>query len=198
MFVLTAGCVPKQPVMEPPRDDTDFMSLADVATGTASEFSLFRTETPFELVKPAQGPITSPFGMRKHPTKRRKIFHRGVDINAKRGSPVVAAAPGVVTFTGSRGRGYGKTIEIRHDNGMLTRYAHLDTILVKVGDRVTPDLNIGRVGRTGRTTGPNLHLELLAGGKTVNPVPFWSKNPWRKASALVQQWDKGTLSAFSE
>ncbi len=188
LCAFAAGCGLKQPVAD--KVDEKPVTLASAAAETANSFSLFRTDSPFELVKPAQGTITSRFGMRRHPTKKRKIFHRGVDIDGDRGDPVVAAGPGIVSFTGYRGRGYGKTVEVTHDNGAMTRYTHLDSILVKVGERVTPERQIGCVGRTGRTTGPHLHLELWVDGKPVDPIPHWNASPWRKAEALVLQQTK--------
>ena len=123
------------------------------------------------MVKPADGPVNSPYGVRRIPGKKRgKKFHKGIDIGAKRGSDVVAAAPGKVIFSGKK-RGYGNTVEIAHDNGLVTLYAHMDKIFVSEGQPVAEAGRIGIVGRSGRTTGPNLHFELLAGGKPVNPVP---------------------------
>ena len=130
-----------------------------------------------ELVKPAQGTVYSDYGMRKDPKAKKKKFHNGIDIAAKRGSEVVAAAPGTVVFTGKK-RGYGNTVEITHGNGLITRYAHLDKILVAQGQSVSPATNLGLVGRTGRTTGANLHFELLAQGKSVNPIP---ESGWKDA-----------------
>ncbi len=195
LCLFTAGCGLKQPGANG-GDAT--VTLASAAAETANRFSLFRTDSPFELVKPVQGPITSRFGIRRHPTKKRKIFHRGVDIDGDRGDPVVAAGSGIVSFTGYRGRGYGKTVEVTHDNGAMTRYTHLDAILVKMGERVTPERQIGHVGRTGRTTGPHLHLELWVDGKPVDPVPHWNASPWRKAEALVLQQVKNQKKAAQD
>lgn len=122
------------------------------------------------LAKPADGPIRSAFGMRRHPVKKRKIFHKGIDIAAKRGSDVLAAASGKVIFSGWK-KGYGKTVTIEHQDGLTTLYAHMDKLFIKAGQEVEEGSRIGAVGRTGLTTGAHLHFELMADGKHINPVP---------------------------
>lgn len=96
-------------------------------------------------------------------------FHPGVDIRAPRGTTVFAAANGVV-FQIELGRlGYGHKIVINHDNKLTTLYAHLDDVYVKVGDRVTKETPIGKVGLTGWTTGPHLHFEVTSAEGRINP-----------------------------
>lgn len=143
--------------------------LAQAAPPPAKTFPAMENGS-LTLVKPADGPINSAYGMRRHPTQKRKKFHTGIDIGAKRGSCVIAAAPGTVTFSG-RQRGYGKTVKVEHPNGLVTLYAHMDEVFVSEGQRLDAAAPIGLVGRTGRTTGPNLHFEVLAEGKAMNPVP---------------------------
>ena len=122
------------------------------------------------MVRPADGPVVSQYGNRRLGGKRAKTrFHKGIDIGAKRGTSVVAAAPGTVCFVGSKS-GYGKTVDVDHGDGVTTRYAHLDAIFVAEGQRVDPTCRLGLVGRTGRTTGANLHFELLDKGRHVNPL----------------------------
>ena len=122
------------------------------------------------MVRPADGPVVSQYGNRRLGGKRAKTrFHKGIDIGAKRGTSVVAAAPGKVCFVGSK-RGYGKTVDVDHGDGVTTRYAHLDAIFVAEGQQVDPTCRLGLVGRTGRTTGANLHFELLDEGRHVNPL----------------------------
>ena len=122
------------------------------------------------MVRPADGPVVSQYGNRRLGGKRAKTrFHKGIDIGAKRGTSVVAAAPGTVCFVGSK-RGYGKTVDVDHGDGVTTRYAHLDAIFVSEGQQVDPTCRLGLVGRTGRTTGANLHFELLDEGRHVNPL----------------------------
>lgn len=173
LFVLAfmVGCAPKQP-QNVTLADGDAMPQR-VAEAQISESEQIFIGGEFEFIKPADGKITSDFGVRRSfSKKRRTAFHQGVDINAKRGSTVVAAAPGKVVFAGSKGRGYGLTVDVQHSNGLVTRYAHLDKIFVKPGQNVNSNVKLGLVGRTGRTTGPNLHLEVIAQGKPMDPKPF--------------------------
>jgi len=121
---------------------------------------------------PAPGKkISSPFGGRKDPFTGRTAMHAGIDYRAKHGSSVRATASGVVKKAGRNG-GYGKMVEIDHGNGLTTRYAHLSRILVKKGQRVPRCFRVGRVGSTGRSTGPHLHYEVRRSGQTVNPIHY--------------------------
>ncbi len=103
-------------------------------------------------------------------------FHRGIDMAALRGTPVKAAADGVV-IEAKYASGYGNTIVIQHTNKYKTRYAHLDSMAVKIGQRVTQSDVIGYVGATGRirkmgSDGSHLHFELYQSGRHINPIPF--------------------------
>lgn len=118
-----------------------------------------------------QGWISSYFGGRADPFDGRAAFHKGVDFAAPEGSKVVAVASGVVTWARDR-FGYGKIVEINHGNGLVTRYAHNQRLLVKVGDTVQKGQAISLIGSTGRSTGPHLHFEVLKGGRAVNPISF--------------------------
>lgn len=124
-------------------------------------------------VWPVRGRITSRFGMRNHPFDRTTKFHRGIDIvpPTGRGALVRASANGVVIFADRDGY-YGKCLKIRHFGGVVTRYAHLQSMKVKVGDRVHRDDVIATVGSTGRSTGPHLHYEVIVEGKPRNPRLF--------------------------
>lgn len=98
-------------------------------------------------------------------------MHQGIDIAGPIGSPILAAAAGTVEFAGWTSGGYGNLIEIRHADGSLTRYAHLDRVGVQLGDRVTQGQVIGAMGSTGRSTGPHLHFEVhLLGQGAVDPI----------------------------
>jgi len=112
---------------------------------------------------PSYGPITSPFGRRRHG------WHRGVDIRGQRGDPVTAAASGVVVVSGIEPR-YGRVIKIEHDGGFMTVYAHNDENLVEVGDEVQAGDLIGRIGRTGRATAEHVHFEIRRDGRVYNPL----------------------------
>jgi len=128
---------------------------------------------------PTDGDISSFFGMRRLSSKTKRVrMHTGVDITAARGTPVLAAASGVVRFAG-RWAAYGKIVEIDHGNGLVTRYAHLDRHAVEEGATVASGERIGTVGRTGRTTGAHLHFETLVNGRTVDPMTagIWRQKP---------------------
>ncbi|MBK9033920.1 MAG: M23 family metallopeptidase [Myxococcales bacterium] len=117
---------------------------------------------------PVPGAENSGFGWRRHPILRYVKFHKGTDFRADRGTPVYAAGTGVVAFAGVKG-GYGKVIFLDHGGGVVTRYAHLSSIDVKVGLAVAGNTRIGRVGSTGRATGPHLHFEVRLDGRAVDP-----------------------------
>ena len=120
--------------------------------------------------------ITSGFGYRRDPFNGRGAMHAGIDFRGATGSPILAAAEGRITFAGAKS-GYGQAIEITHGNGMLTRYAHLSRIDVRVGQMVDAGATIGGLGSTGRSTGPHLHFEVRINGRAVNPRPFLEAAP---------------------
>ncbi len=97
-------------------------------------------------------------------------FHPGLDLGAPVGDIIKPVKAGVVIEAGFSRDGYGNTIVIDHGKGLTSRYAHLSRIEVKVGQSVTTDIEIGRVGLTGRTTGPHLHLEIRQNGLALNPL----------------------------
>ena len=114
---------------------------------------------------------TSGFGGRYDPFGRGKRFHAGIDLAARVGDPVMAMAPGTVVFAGWKGA-YGKLVEIQHEDGYRTRYAHNSSVQVQVGQAVDTRTVIAKAGSTGRSTGAHLHIEVLANGRQVNPRPF--------------------------
>jgi murein DD-endopeptidase MepM/ murein hydrolase activator NlpD len=117
------------------------------------------------------GWLSSNFGKRIDPFSGHPAYHYGVDIANHKGSKVEAIAPGVVTWAGER-YGYGQLVEIDHGNGYRTRYAHNQKVLVDVGERVTKGKVVGKVGRSGRSTGPHIHLEVLHNGDQIDPRKF--------------------------
>ena len=118
---------------------------------------------------PVQGGwVSSEFGRRADPFNGRQAYHEGVDIASRLDSPVKAMGDGVVTHAGAK-PGYGLLVELTHESGLVTRYAHLTHTLVKVGDKVTRDREIATVGTSGRSTGPHLHFEVIKNGRPVNP-----------------------------
>lgn len=122
-------------------------------------------------VWPASGWVTSDFGIRADPYTSERVMHLGVDVSAREGTNVLAPARGVVVYAGPRGA-YGNMVALDHGNGIVTHYAHLSRVLVKVGDSVARGQHIGNVGNTGRSTGPHLHYEVRVGGVPVNPKRF--------------------------
>jgi murein DD-endopeptidase MepM/ murein hydrolase activator NlpD len=114
--------------------------------------------------------ISSRFGGRFHPILKRWRTHEGTDYAAVYGTPVRATADGVVTHAGRSG-GYGNLVEIRHANGIRTRYGHLSRFAkgLHVGQHVSQEQTIGYVGSTGLSTGPHLHYEFLVNGRPTNP-----------------------------
>ena len=119
-------------------------------------------------IRPTKGWITSGFGYRKSPFTGSREFHKGLDIAARKGTPVIAAADGVVSFVGSKGA-LGKTVVIDHGYGIVTRYAHLQKTLKKRGAKVKRGNVIATVGSSGRTTGSHLHYEVVVDGLPSNP-----------------------------
>lgn len=115
------------------------------------------------------GPISSGFGPRKDPIHHGEGQHSGVDLPAPEGTAIPAAKAGTVIFAGERG-GYGNAVELRHDDGTTTLYAHAHEVLVTRGQFVPAGEPIATVGQTGRSTGPHLHLEVREGGHPVDPV----------------------------
>lgn len=121
------------------------------------------------FIKPTRGGYSSGFG------RRWGRMHQGVDIDADYGDDVFSADGGVVSFAGTLGT-YGNLIEIDHQNGYKTRYAHLSSINVSKGDTLTKGEFIGKVGATGRVTGPHLHFEVIVNGKAQDPMNYLRGN----------------------
>ena len=115
------------------------------------------------------------FGRQVHPIYGDVRMHSGVDIRASSGTPVVAASDGVVSLSDAGSRGYGKMVTIKHKDGTETRYAHLSAFSVNSGAQVKAGQTIGRVGSTGRSTGPHLHFEVRQNGTAVNPSKLFPK-----------------------
>lgn len=123
------------------------------------------------FLRPVRGSISSGYGFRQHPLGGGRLFHHGIDIRSPIGRVVVASQGGRVSFAGWKG-GYGKATQIDHRRGYSTFYAHLSKILVKKGEYVTKGQVIGKVGNTGRSTGPHLHFEIRKNGRSQNPLKF--------------------------
>ncbi len=130
-------------------------------------------EAAYPNIEPVNGYVTAGWGRRPDPfDPAASETHEGVDISAPLGTKVVAPADGIVIFAGQRA-GYGNMIVIDHKFGMTTRYGHLQRMDVQVGEHVTRGDIIGRVGMSGRSTGPHLHYEVWQFNHNVNPASFF-------------------------
>ncbi len=135
---------------------------------------LKRNETP--TGRPVmQGYISSLYGMRRDPFTGKHRMHQGIDYAAKKGTKVLAIGRGVVSFSGKKGA-YGNVVEVTHEKGVVSRYAHLSKMLVNVGERVAKGKEIAEIGSTGRSTGAHLHLEVLKNGKREDPNHYISSS----------------------
>ena len=143
----------------------------NIARAQLDQYSQTLVTVP--LRKPVTGEIdmSSPFGVRMDPFLHRPAMHTGLDMRGDVGDPVHATASGRVSIAGREG-GYGNMVEIEHGNGLATRYGHLSEIDVRVGQKVRIGEVIGRIGSTGRSTGPHLHYETRVDGDAVDPQKF--------------------------
>jgi murein DD-endopeptidase MepM/ murein hydrolase activator NlpD len=121
--------------------------------------------------QPLPGPVGSRFGWRIDPFTGRQALHTGLDFQADTGTPIVAAAGGVVVVSETHPQ-YGQMVEVDHGNDLVTRYAHASSLLVKKGDLVKRGQRLALVGSTGRSTGPHLHFEVLVRGVPQDPNKF--------------------------
>jgi len=122
-------------------------------------------------VMPVDGWFSHGFGWRKDPWTSKRQFHRGMDIVADAGTPIISTADGLISRA-TRVADYGKMVDISHGFGYVTRYGHMSEILVRPGQRVSRGDVIGRVGSTGRSTGPHVHYEVFRDGRRVNPWKY--------------------------
>lgn len=124
-----------------------------------------------DYVSPVRGTLTSGFGYRSHPIDGVYKFHYGVDLAVPQGTEVLCFADGEVTFAGW-GDINGNYVRVAHEDGLETLYAHLDSIAVKTGDRVSMGEVLGASGATGEASGPHLHFQLYSGGRLTDPAPL--------------------------
>jgi murein DD-endopeptidase MepM/ murein hydrolase activator NlpD len=178
------------PTLMPPQN----LSLADFSDKLASlarnvetrndmmgvlEAQLFEQAVKKKMI-PTMMPVKAPynasaFGRRVDPFTGQWAMHEGIDFLAEAGSPIAAAAGGVVVFAGFHPQ-YGYMVDIDHGNDLVTRYAHCSKLFVKEGDVVQRGRKIGEVGSTGRSTGPHLHFEVRYRGAAQNPSKFLVSN----------------------
>src|SRR5438477_6829133 len=141
--------------------------LPVVAAEAADADTRDSTPAPPPLIWPAPGPITSPFGGRRH--------HPGIDIDGVTGDPVVAAGQGTVLLAGAAPAGYsgyGSVVMIDHGGGISTLYAHLSRVDVAIGQTVQQGQQIGAIGATGMATGDHLHFEVRVDNKPQDPMAY--------------------------
>jgi murein DD-endopeptidase MepM/ murein hydrolase activator NlpD len=169
-------------------EQLDRSSGAGVDWLTVVESRLFDQKIQQTLV-PTEEPVTggrvgSPFGFRIDPITGRSALHTGLDFPADIGTPIVAAAGGVVVVQDLH-PAYGNMVEVDHGNNLITRYAHASRVLVKKGDIVKRGQKIAEVGSTGRSTGPHLHFEVWVSGVVQDPSRFLAAGESLAAAQLV-------------
>ncbi|HBT96425.1 MAG TPA: hypothetical protein DEB25_01625 [Desulfobulbaceae bacterium] len=150
------------PFIAPQSPAANLLNRADLSLATLSRLP---------LGMPTYGSLTSPFGNRTDPLNGRRAFHAGIDFKTNSHGRVFATADGVVKQAGWNGN-FGRYVEIDHENGYSTAYAHLRKFTVKAGKRVQRGEVIGYVGSSGRSTGPHLHYELRYQGLAMNPHQY--------------------------
>jgi murein DD-endopeptidase MepM/ murein hydrolase activator NlpD len=169
----------KQTIKMPQGGEENDIYVSAEETGDFYESYLKKISYNFSHIPlgyPYFGTITSTFGHRENPFGGKAVeTHSGLDIRAPMGAPVKATAKGTVVFAGRKG-GYGNCIIIRHLGSYETLYGHLSQILVSPGQQIDIGQQIGKVGSTGRSTGPHLHYEVHKDGKRINPKSFLTLN----------------------
>ena len=174
--VTSAPLAPIAPIAESPKPIETTVPTKDVeplASQPVAEKATARTEnnTSFVAIPPVQGPIISTFGSKGQGTN-----NDGINIGAPKGSSVVAAAGGIVVYSGNEMKGFGNLILIRHEGGWVTAYAHLERMLVSRDAVVAAGDMIGTVGTTGGVSAPQLHFETRLEGKPVDPQTVLKKS----------------------
>ncbi|MDX8395742.1 MAG: M23 family metallopeptidase [Mariprofundaceae bacterium] len=150
--------------------------LAHLDTQLVAINYLLQGEREESVAKPHAWPseggwLSSHYGIRTDPFTGERAMHRGIDIANRLGSAVLAGSRGIVIFAGKI-KDYGYMVEIEHGYGYRTRYGHMSSLAVKAGDEVIDNQMVGRVGSSGRSTGPHLHYEIHRFGKVMNPAKF--------------------------
>jgi murein DD-endopeptidase MepM/ murein hydrolase activator NlpD len=144
---------------------------ANIARAQAEQLTRALVTVPVRVPVSGETDISSTFGVRVDPFLHIAAMHTGIDFRGNIGDPVHATAAGTVTVAGWSG-GYGKMVEIDHGNGLATRYGHMSKIDVSVGDKIRIGQVVGRIGSTGRSTGPHVHYETRIDGEAVDPQKF--------------------------
>lgn len=153
---------------QPTKDKLD-NSLSGDTVG--SENNKNTVEQKYHFVIPVEGVLGSPFGERVHPIKKDVEFHKGIDIEANKGVPIKAALAGDVIESGTEST-LGKYLKLKHQDGIITVYAHCSALLTGKGKKVKQGEVIAKVGDTGESVGPHLHFEIWMDGNAVNPLDY--------------------------
>ncbi|MBS1120748.1 MAG: peptidoglycan DD-metalloendopeptidase family protein [Deltaproteobacteria bacterium] len=181
-----------EPVVRWQRGLRDLMHGAiDGLAGLVNDSGFRIPDLSVLTVEPIQNTESSGFGWRDDPFRHTRKFHSGTDFRGKHGTPVVAAGDGVVIFCGEKS-GYGNVVFIDHGGGVVTRYAHLSRILTKRDAVITAGQQLGRVGSTGRSTGPHLHFEVRLDDRAVDPTTAMTVAELERESPVA-----GRLAAFA-
>lgn len=160
-----------------PQDGADVSPMIDDANAVMAALVRYKAARDSIDGAPIHMPISgnfrqsSGFGNRTDPFTGGRAFHSGLDFAAPKGTTVLSAGEGVVSFVGTKS-GYGNVVEITHANGLVTRYAHLSGFLSEEGQAVNTGTPIAKVGSTGRSTGPHLHFEVRKADSAINPKAF--------------------------
>jgi murein DD-endopeptidase MepM/ murein hydrolase activator NlpD len=163
------GANEKKSNKTPGNDPASTTPVPSQASPDASDASHETEREISDLQLPISAPISSVFGLRRDPFSHKATFHKGLDLAAPEGMQVVPALAGTV-ISAEYENGYGNTVLVQHAEGIQTRYAHLASMNVKVGDTVDSKHILGTVGNTGRSTGSHLHFEVMRMGKAVDPL----------------------------
>jgi len=154
--------------------------IREIGTALNSQGALLTEIPSIWPIQGGVGRISMPFGRNQNPFTGHYYIHRGIDISTfRQGDPIVATADGQVIFLGFDRDGFGNNVIIRHRHGFFTRYAHLLSFRVQVGQRVQQGDVIGYIGNTGLSTGPHLHYEVHIGSDVVDPYNFLNIRPNR-------------------
>lgn len=164
-----------------------------MSSRTAERLSFMPAIPPLRLANWQDYQVSSRFGWRIHPIGGDVRLHNGLDLPQPTGTPVFATADGVITSISWQPDGLGLSVCIEHPTGYQTIYGHLSTYLVQRGDKVRRGALIGRVGSTGRSTGPHLHYTILYRGKPVDPARYCFL--WVKLARMFQSAGPATLPA---
>jgi murein DD-endopeptidase MepM/ murein hydrolase activator NlpD len=166
-------------VEEAPSRLDSLMARANALPGRLSRISdsmatIIAKVGSYPTAMPTDGWLSSRYAHRRlHPILNRTMPHEGIDVAAPLGTPILATGAGTVISVGRRS-GYGLLVEIDHGDGIVTRYAHCSSVNVRVGAKVTRGTRIAAVGRSGLSTGPHLHYEVLLNGEAMDPLIFIS------------------------